>query len=81
MTTTDGHTDFAYKRNPVKAIREKCLDCVCGSQDEVAKCPVESCALYPFRFGKNPFRAKRRMTDEQRIAATERLRKANSANK
>lgn len=43
--------------SPLKAIRLKCLDCCCGSSNEVKLCPVTSCALYPFRFGKNPNRA------------------------
>lgn len=64
-----------YKTNPVKAIREKCLDCCCGSVIEVKLCPCESCALYPYRLGKNPFRQKREMTEEQRKAIGDRLRK------
>ncbi len=52
--------------NPVKAIRAKCLDCSCDSAEEVRKCPVTECALYPFRFGKNPYRAKREYTEEQK---------------
>lgn len=63
-----------YKTNPVKAIREKCLDCCCGSINEVKMCPCESCSLYPFRFGKNPFRQKREMTEEQRKAIGDRLK-------
>jgi len=38
---------------PVKAIRQKCLDCSCWSFNEVTKCAFTTCALYPFRFGKN----------------------------
>ena len=62
--------------NPVKAIREKCLDCCAGQIAEVKVCPSESCALHPFRFGKNPYRTKREMSEEQRAAAAERLREA-----
>jgi hypothetical protein len=65
--------------NPVKAIREKCLDCCCGQANEVKLCTVERCALWPFRFGKNPYRQKREMSDEQRQAAVERLRRAREA--
>lgn len=43
--------------SPLKAIRLKCLDCSCGSPNEVKLCPVEKCPLYPFRLGKNPNRA------------------------
>lgn len=59
--------------NPVKAIREKCIDCCCGSANEVKLCTVESCALYPFRFGKNPYRTKRELTEEQKAALAQRF--------
>ena len=39
---------------PMKAIRAKCLDCCCGSFQEVRLCTVEKCPLYPYRFGKRP---------------------------
>ncbi len=41
---------------PLKAIREKCIDCMCGSMTEVRLCTCESCSLYPYRFGHNPSR-------------------------
>lgn len=41
---------------PMKAIRAKCLDCCCGSSNEVRLCSIEKCPLYPYRFGKNPNR-------------------------
>lgn len=47
------------RTNPVKAIREYCLDCCLASSHEVALCPASGCALHPFRFGKNPYRAER----------------------
>ena len=62
--------------NPVKAIRAFCIDCCGGSANEVKLCTSPKCALYPFRLGKNPYRTKRVMTDEQRAEATERLAKA-----
>lgn len=42
---------------PLKAIREKCLDCVCGVTVEVRRCVCINCPLFPFRFGRNPNRA------------------------
>ena len=42
---------------PLKAIRQKCLDCMCGQTYEVKLCPCTDCSLYPFRLGKNPHRA------------------------
>ena len=67
-------TDEEKIQSPLKAIRAKCLDCVCNQTIEVKLCPSESCPLHPFRFGKNPFRQKREMTPEQRALAAERLR-------
>ena len=60
---------------PMKAIRAKCLDCCCGSANEVRLCTAESCALHPFRLGKNPYRAKRELTEEQKATLAERLHK------
>lgn len=42
--------------SPLKAIRAYCLDCCGGQANEVKLCPAEDCPLYPFRFGKNPYR-------------------------
>lgn len=50
----------------LKAIRAKCLDCSGGSHAEVADCLVKSRALYPFRMGKNPWRAE--VSEAQREA-------------
>ncbi len=66
------------QKNPVKAIRAKCLDCCCDSANEVKLCPVQTCPLYPFRFGKNPF-IQKHYTEEQRAAMRERMNKLNSA--
>ena len=68
-------------RNPVKAIRAFCVECCGGSSNEVKLCPATECQLYAFRFGKNPYRTKREMTEEQRAAASERLRKAREKQK
>ena len=69
------------QKNPVKAIREFCLDCCGDSPSFVKECTAVNCALYPFRFGKNPYRAKREMTDEQREAAKQRLAEARERRK
>lgn len=63
--------------NPIKAIRAKCLDCAYTSP-EVALCPCKDCPLWPFRFGKNPYRTKRELTPEQLEKARERIAHANS---
>ena len=65
--------------NPVKAIRAYCLECVRGSAHEVKLCPIEECPLHPFRFGKNPYRTKKELTEEQKAAMVERLEKARLA--
>lgn len=62
--------------NPIKVIRAKCLDCCCGSPKEVRQCPVIGCPLHVFRFGKNPYRKQRVLSEEQK----KKLFSKNSAN-
>ena len=62
---------------PIQAIRAFCLDCMCGQQAEVRRCPCQNCPLYPFRLGHNPNAKKREVTDAQRAA----LEKARLARK
>lgn len=61
------------KKAIMTAIKEKCLDCSGGYKDEVKLCPIEDCPLYIYRLGKDP--DGRKMTDEQRAAASERFKK------
>ena len=61
------------KQNPLKQIRLYCLQCVCGSSEEVKRCSIKDCPLWSFRFGKNPFRTKREYTEEQKEAMRSRL--------
>ena len=63
-------------QNPLKAIREKCLDCCCGNAAEVRKCVADDCALWPFRMGTNPFRKKNELTPAVKRQRAERLRKS-----
>ena len=53
---------FGAPRPLLKVIRDKCLDCCCGSQGEVAKCTAVDCPLWPYRMGKNTLRPKRKAT-------------------
>lgn len=61
---------------PMKAIRAKCLDCMCGSSNEVKLCPSDDCSLFLYRFGKRPRKhdektgkvVKRPMTPKQQEA-------------
>lgn len=65
--------------SPLKAIKEFCLEeCCCGQYQMMKTCTKESCPLFNFRFGKNPF-SKRELTEEQRQASAERLRRAREA--
>jgi len=59
--------------NPLKAIRKNCIECSGGSYLEVELCPCTTCPMYPFRFGKNPYRAKRVLTEEQKADIASRL--------
>ena len=59
--------------NPLRAIRAKCLDCCGGSPAEVRECEITHCDLHPYRMGKNPFRKKRELSDEQREVLATRL--------
>lgn len=38
----------------LKAARRKCLQCTCDSPNEVKRCPIPACALFPWRFGHRP---------------------------
>lgn len=66
-------------KNPVKAIRAFCMECCGGRSADVRDCTSVGCPLKPFRFGKNPYRSKREMTEEQKEAARARLQKAREA--
>ena len=63
-------------QKPLKAIREKCIDCCCGNAAEVRKCVATDCALWPFRMGTNPFRKKRELSAQQKCERAARLTKA-----
>jgi hypothetical protein len=68
----------AKRLTPITPIRAKCLDCCCGSEAEVRRCPATSCSLHPYRMGKRPKTAGSR-TPAQREADRkngERLRAA-----
>ncbi len=62
--------------SPIKAIRAFCLECSGDSAREVKECTARSCVLYPFRFGENPYRTKRELTDEQRAELRDRMKNA-----
>lgn len=39
---------------PLRAMRAKCLDCSGGELKQVRECPIQTCALWPYRMGKRP---------------------------
>ena len=54
------------KKELLKLIRKKCLDCVCFQAKDVELCPSKQCALWPFRFAKDPFKTPRPMSEAQK---------------
>ena len=64
-------------RNPVKAIRAFCTQCI-GRVYNIPDCPSKhTCPLYPYRMGKNPFRTP--PSEARREAARRNLEKAREA--
>jgi len=57
-----------------ETVRAKCLDCCCGSAQEVRRCISIDCPLWPFRMGTNPWRKPLPESERQRRA--ERFRNA-----
>ena len=68
-------------QTPIKAIRLKCLDCMCNQVNEVRLCPSKDCSLYPYRLGHNPAIKKRELSEDQKQAARERMQRLNSTKK
>ena len=72
-------------KNPVKAIREHCIECMGGRQIDgvrtlIAECASPDCAVFDFRFGKNPYHTMS-LSDEQRKAISDRARETYKRNK
>jgi hypothetical protein len=67
---------MSEKLSSLKSIRKYCLWCCCETVTEVKLCPKKDCALYPYRLGKSGRVSK--MTEEQRKAMSERMRKLKS---
>ncbi len=59
--------------NPYKVIRKYCLGCCCNQPSEVRLCTAIDCSLYPYRFGSNPFRKLRKLSDDHKQALLKRL--------
>lgn len=57
---------MAEIKSPLKAIKAKCLDCSGDYVSEVKGCPITDCPLYPFRLGKNPYLAGKKVSEERK---------------
>ena len=66
--------EVSENTNPLRAIKLKCLDCSMFNTNEIKECPVKKCPLYPFRLGKNPFRKKKELSEEERNKLSERMK-------
>ena len=67
------------QKKTLKAIREFCIECVGGRENEgymkhIKNCVSLDCALFDFRFGNNPYH-KQKLTKEQRKEKGDRLRR------
>ena len=65
-------------KRPLKAIREKCVECMGGRESEgyvkrISECVSDDCPIYDFRQGKNPHH-RQNLTVEQRTERGERLK-------
>ena len=66
------------KKSPIKAIREFCITCMGGRENEdhiklVRECGSENCELFEFRLGKNPYHTQN-LSVEHRKDRSERFR-------
>ena len=66
--------EVSENTNVLRAIKLKCLDCSTYNINEIKECPVNKCPLYPFRLGKNPFRKKKELSEEERNKLSERMK-------
>lgn len=70
---------MTQRKNPVKAIYEFCLSCCGDSYKATKECSATDCALYAFRLGKNPYRVKRELSDEEKSKRAKILKQAREA--
>ena len=57
------------RMSPLKALRQRCVDCCAGSAREVRLCVSVTCPSWPFRMGRNPWRAPVPAATRDRLAA------------
>lgn len=69
--------NIKQEKSPLKAIKKHCrTDCCLDDMKSWKECTATDCMLHPFRMGKNPFRKKREISEEQRKAIGDRLKNA-----
>ena len=73
-TEEEFNREVRENTNVLRAIKLKCLDCSTYNINEIKECPVNKCPLYPFRLGKNPFRKKKELSEEERNKLSERMK-------
>ena len=72
IITIDGYKG-EHVPSVLKAVKKHCIECSGYQRDEVKHCTVTKCYLWPFRLGKNPYRKKRELSEEQKIAMSNRM--------
>ena len=65
-------------KSPAKAIREFCIECMGGRENEgylkyIENCGSPECAVFDFRFGNNPYHIQN-LTVKQRQERSERVK-------
>ena len=65
-------------KSPAKAIREMCIECMGGRENEgylkyIENCGSPECAVFDFRFGNNPYHIQN-LTVKQRQERSERVK-------
>ena len=62
-----------------KAIRQHCIDCSGGYRLEVNRCHITTCALHPFRSGKDPSIKRKPLTEERKKELADQIKKLNKS--
>ena len=65
-------------KSPAKAIREFCIECMGGRENEgylklISNCGSPECAVFDFRFGNNPYHIQN-LTVKQRQERSQRFK-------
>ena len=62
------------KKSILQAIKKFCFECSGKSNKELANCSAIKCPLHIYRNGKDPNKAKKNLTDEQRNLLAEHMK-------